>query len=241
MESLRDKRQINVISPHGQKKISNPSVFIVGCGGLGCPVSLYLTASGVGEISIIDDDVISVSNLHRQILFDERDVGKPKVMVAAEKLRKINSAARLNVYRDRISKHNAEKYLKGHDLVILGCDNFLTRYIVNDACCRLNIPFINASVQGDEGSLSYFDIEHGCYRCIFPEIPPDLVLPTPEEAGVLGPVVGVIGTTAATLAVRILTGNYEHYLNTIYNFDSTTLQMNTYSFTKESCCPGCKN
>lgn len=239
MKTERYIKQLKVIGWSGQEKLSKSSVFIVGCGGLGCPVSLYIVSSGIGKVTIIDDDVVSLSNLHRQILFDENDVGLSKVGVACEKLKRINSSVEISPINDRLCINNIEQYINGHDLIIVGCDNLSTRYIVNDACCKMHLPFINASVLGDEGSITFFDITHGCYRCLFPDTLSDKIIPLPEEIGVLGSMVGVIGTATATMAIEVLIGNKSNYINKIFNFDSLTLQMKTFPCSKEDSCQFC--
>lgn len=239
MQAGRYVRQEKVLGQKGQDKLAKSSVCIVGCGGLGCPISLYITSSGVGSITVIDDDTVSLSNLHRQILFNEHDIGLSKVRVASEKLQKINSSASIIPVYARLNERNIEEYIQNHDLIIVGCDNLPTRYIINDACCKLNIPFINASVQGDEGSLAFFDIQHGCYRCVFPETPPADILLSSEDAGVLGAMVGVIGTVAATMAIEILTGNKKSYINKIFRFDSLTLRIKTFPFAQDELCQSC--
>lgn len=239
MNAERYIRQVNVIGHLGQELLSKSSVVIIGCGGIGCPISLYITSSGVGRVTIVDNDVVSISNLHRQILFDEYDVGLPKVDVARGKLERINSNVEIISVNDYVNIDNVDDIISGHDLVIIGCDNLSTRYILNDACCRIGIPFINSSVQGDEGSISFFDITNGCYRCLFPDPLSEHIIPRPEETGVLGAMTGVIGTATATMAIEILIGNESNYINKIFNFDSLTLKMKSFDFSKELMCETC--
>lgn len=239
MDSGRYNRQLKVIGSTGQISLEQSSVFIVGCGGLGCPISLYLASSGVGQITIIDDDIVSLSNLNRQVLFGEDDIGLPKVDVAKEKLLKINSHVKVNGINDRLNEYNAMKYIHGHDLVIIGCDNLPTRYVINDVCCKIQKPYINASVLGDEGSIIFFDIAHGCYQCLFPKPPTKNTIPLPEDTGVLGPLVGVIGTVTATMVIEILIGNKFNYINKLFTFDSQTLKMKELPFSKEDSCISC--
>ncbi|CAI2161199.1 Molybdopterin-synthase adenylyltransferase [Serratia fonticola] len=239
MNDERYGRQIKVIGNDGQKKLKEASVIIIGCGGLGCPISLYMATAGVGKITIIDNDIVSLSNLHRQILFGDSDIGLLKVDIAKKQLLKLNPNIEIISISERLNVSNVEKYIENHDMVIVGCDNLETRYIVNDACCNMRIPYINASVLGDEGSITYFDVNNGCYRCIFPSAPKEKLIPLPEDMGVLGPLVGVIGTTAATMAIEILIGNKLKYINKIFTFDSLTLRMKGYPFTKDKCCLSC--
>lgn len=241
MSEMRYERQRKVIGMLGQEKLKKSAVCIVGCGGLGCPVALYMVASGVGKITLIDDDVVSLSNLHRQILFGEKDIGLPKVDVAKNKLHQLNSHVDIVTVKDRVTAVNVEQYIQRHDLIILGCDNLSTRYAVNDACCAMQIPFINASVLGDEGAITFFDIANGCYRCLFPEPPPEHVIPSPDKMGVLGASVGVIGTAAATMAIEILAGQKANYVNKIFVFDSLTLEMKSFLFSKGNDCTSCSS
>ncbi|ELG2268044.1 HesA/MoeB/ThiF family protein [Salmonella enterica] len=239
MNIERYERQCKVIGLTGQEKLKNSSILIVGCGGLGCPVALYATSAGIGKITIIDDDIVSLSNLHRQILFGENDIGLSKVTVAKEKLLQINSEIKIIDINDRLNVNNADEYISGHDLVIVGCDNIATRYVINDICCKKHIPYINASVLGDEGAITFFDITHGCYRCLFPDIPTDNSIPLPDNVGVLGPLVGVIGTSAATMAIEVLIGNEFNYINKIFTFDSKTLRMKAFPFSADKHCNNC--
>ncbi|MBD2794386.1 HesA/MoeB/ThiF family protein [Xenorhabdus sp. 42] len=239
MNDERYDRQIKVIGNDGQEKLKKASVLIIGCGGLGCPISLYMSTAGVGKITLVDDDVVSLSNLHRQILFEEDDIGKLKVDVAKRKLLKLNSNIEITGINDRINASNSANYVDNHDIVIVGCDNLETRYIVNDTCCKMGTPYINASVLGDEGSIAYFDIVNGCYRCIFPNAPKDKLIPLPADIGVFGPLVGVIGTATATMAIEILIGNELKYINKMFTFDSLTLKMKGHSFSKDECCRSC--
>lgn len=237
MNDERYDRQSKVIGNEGQNKLKNSSVFIVGCGGLGCPISLYMATAGIGKITLIDDDVVSLSNLHRQILFGENDIGFPKVDIAKKQLLKLNSNVEIINITEHLDNNNVEDYISAHDMVIVGCDNFVTRYIINDACCKMNIPYINASVLGDEGSIIFFDVANGCYRCLFPNAPSEKIVPLPKDVGVLGSLVGVIGTAAATMAIEILIGNKINYINKIFTFDSLTLRMKDYPFSRnEDCC-----
>jgi len=208
-------------------------------GGLGNPVSLYLATAGIGRLTLVDDDVVSLSNLHRQILFTENDIGLSKAEVAGKSLRHRNTDVEIISVNDRLTAENADKYVYGHDLVIIGSDNLDSRYLVNDMCCRYRIPFINASVLGGEGEFTFFDIENGCYRCVFPEKPPENSIPLPEDIGVLGTSVGVIGTVAATMAVEVIIGNKEYYINKLFVFNSIKLSMKAYCFSKDDNCPAC--
>jgi len=239
MQDERYIRQVKLIGEEGQEKLKSSSVLIVGCGGLGCPISLYMATAGVGKLTLIDDDVVSLSNLHRQILFGFNDIGMVKVDIAKKKLLDLNPRMEITSINERLDINNVKRHISNHDLIILGCDDLDTRYIVNDACCDMNIPYINASVLGDEGSVTYFDIVNGCYRCIFPDAKSNNLTPRPEDIGVLGPLVGVIGTATATMAIEILINNESYYVNNMYVFDSLKLKMKGYSFEKSHSCISC--
>jgi len=240
MNLSRYERQIKVIGSAGQDRLGGSSVFIVGCGGLGCPIAIYLAASGVGNITIIDDDVVSLTNLHRQIIFKESDIGLPKVAVAKKYLSDLNSEVNIFAIKDRLNKDNSKKYLEGVDLVVVGCDNYATRYDVNDACSKLGQRLVNASVLGDEGNVSFFDMKNGCYACDFPEAPPSNSIPLPGDVGVLGSLAGVVGTMAATMAIEILIGNEINYVNKIFTFDSVSFRSAILPLEKNTFCKTCQ-
>lgn len=238
---MRYERQRKVIGTLGQDKLKNSAVCIIGCGGLGCPIALYMAASGIGKITLIDNDIVSLSNLHRQILFGEKDIGLPKVDVARNSLLLLNSHVEVVSIKDNVTADNVDKYIPGHDLIIMGCDNLPTRYVINDACCAMQIPFINASVLGDEGTITFFDVAHGCYRCIFPDPLSDQMIPPPDKVGVLGALAGVIGTATATMGIEILVGQRKNYLNKIFVFDALSLEMKSFLFLKDNHCSSCSS
>ncbi|PMH07982.1 hypothetical protein BCU75_14475 [Vibrio splendidus] len=240
MVSERYSRQVKVIGNEAQEQLQKSSVLIIGCGGLGCPISLYLSTAGVGSLTLVDDDIVSMSNLHRQVLFGEDDIGLSKVEVASTKLKKLNSNVNIADYHTRLNKENSSSIIDGHDLVIIGCDNFETRFIVSESCQRLQVPYINASVLGDEGAITFFDVQGGCYQCLYPDLDVLNVIPTPSSIGVLGPMVGVIGASASTMALQILIGKKEKYLNKIFSFDSDTLLMKSFYYDKNENCINCK-
>lgn len=203
-ELQRYLRQIMLpeIGLEGQQKLQQAKVLVVGAGGLGCPVLQYLAAAGVGTIGIVDDDVVDVTNLHRQILYTMADLGKHKATTAAEKLSLLNPYIQLHPITERLSADNAIKWIREYDLVIDGSDNFDTRYLVNDSCVQLDKPFVSGSILAFEGQVSVFNYQGGpTYRCLFPE---------PSEAasctvnGVLGILPGIIGTYMANEALKII-------------------------------------
>ena len=191
----------------GQEKLKAAKVLIIGAGGLGCPVLQYLVAVGVGTIGIVDDDVIDISNLHRQILYGIGDAGKPKAIVAKQKLEQLNPFVNINTYEERLTVENAAKLIDSYDVVIDGSDNFTTRYLVNDTCVKLGKTLVFGSIFKFEGHVSVFNYNHGPdYRDVFPEAPADDAIPNCDEIGVIGVLPGMIGTYMANEAIKIICG-----------------------------------
>ena len=189
----------------GQQRLKQARVAVIGAGGLGCPVLQYLVAAGVGTIGMIDPDVVDVSNLHRQVLYHTADVGRAKVWVAFEKLKAQNPFCALIAEQEAITALNAAKLLSGYDLVIDGCDNFATRYVVNDMCVKLNLPLVYGSILGDEGQVAVFNYKGSKnLRDIFPDPPLAGDVPDCSENGVLGTVPGIVGSMMANMALQII-------------------------------------
>ncbi len=213
---------------NNQNKLKTGSVLVVGAGGLGCPALLYLAAGGVGTIGIVDDDVIDLSNLQRQILYTIDDIGKPKAIQAKEKLLKLNPNVNFVVHKTFINRENALTILEGYDVIIDGTDNFPTRYLLNDACVLLNKPLVYGAILKYEGQLSVFNYEISSqsysanYRDLFPNPPAPGTTPNCEEIGVIGVLPGIIGTMQANEAIKILTGSTDVLYNSLLLYDSTT-------------------
>lgn len=210
-----------------QQKLLSANVLVVGAGGLGCPVLQYLAAAGVGSIGIVDDDVVSLSNLHRQVLYNVQMIGKPKVNCAAEVLQQLNPQVKLGVYNERLTSLNAATIISSYDLVIDGSDNFATRYLVNDACVLLNKPLIYGAVSQYEGQVAVFNVQQekersANYRDIFPNPPKEGEVLNCEEAGVLGVVPGIIGAMMANEAIKVITGTGEPLINQLLTYDTRT-------------------
>ncbi len=209
-----------------QLKLLKAKVLVTGAGGLGCPALQYIAASGVGKIGIVDFDIVDISNLHRQILFSDEDIGKSKAIAAAEKLNALNSEIEIQTFNLKLDNKNAIQIISGYDIVIDGTDNFVTRYIVNDACVLLNKPMVYGAVQRFEGQLGVFNFAEKNtglkinYRDLFPE-PPDTALSC-NEAGVLGVVPGIIGTMQAAEAIKIITGTPAVLCNSIVSYNTLT-------------------
>ena len=238
MELERYKRNLPIIGVSGQNKLSNASVLIVGCGGIGCPLSLYLAGTGVGKIGLIDNDVIELSNLQRQIAYVNRDIGKNKVTTLALQLRELNPTIEVKDYFLRLKDDNADSIFYEYDLIVDGSDNFQTRYLVNDICCRLNKSFISASIFKDSGQLSFFDIKNGCYRCLYPEVPPINLSPSCSSGGVLGPSVGIISTMCAQMVINTIARDI-CYAGKSYIFNGATLEWLAYSYKQDNSCEAC--
>ncbi|MFO0773827.1 MAG: molybdopterin-synthase adenylyltransferase MoeB [Nitrospiraceae bacterium] len=191
----------------GQKKIGQARILIVGAGGLGSPAALYLAAAGVGTIGLIDADVVDLSNLQRQVIHHTTDVGRPKVQSAEEKIHSLNPDVKVVTFRERLMAHNALGILKDFDVVIDGVDNFAGKFLINDACVLANKPLIHGGILRFEGRITTIvPKKSACYRCVFKNPPPSGLVPSCQEAGVIGVLAGVIGTLQATEALKLVLG-----------------------------------
>ncbi len=221
MDNNFTKEELNRYSRHlilpefgepGQLKLKQAKVLVVGAGGLGAPLLLYLTAAGVGTIGIIDFDEVELSNLQRQVLYNEKDLGQPKATAAAAKLAKLNPHIRFNIHREKLTSENALGILKGYDVVADGTDNFPTRYLVNDACVLLGIPNVYASIYRYEGQVAVFNYTDADgrkgpnYRDLYPTPPPPEMVPNCAEGGVLGVLAGIVGSMQANEVIKVITG-----------------------------------
>lgn len=216
----------------GQEKLKAAKVLVIGAGGLGCPVLQYLAAAGVGTIGIADDDVISESNLQRQVLYASADIGKPKVIVATEKLRLLNPFIVIKSYNLRINAANAAEIVSGFDVVVDGSDNFSTRYIINDVCVKANKPLVFGAVHKFEGQVSVFNYRGGpTYRCLFPEAGDT---PSCAEAGVLGVLPGITGCIQANETIKIITGIGKVLSGRLLTVNALTLNIEIFSFRRSS-------
>jgi adenylyltransferase/sulfurtransferase len=223
MNQERYSRQtiLKGFGPEGQEKLSNAKVLVVGAGGLGVPVLTYLNAMGVGKIGIIDGDEISLSNLHRQVLYGDSDVGQLKAIKALEKLKAQNSSTNIEVHTTFLTPKNALPLIADYDIVVDTSDNFSTRYLVNDACVILNKPFVYGALHGYEGQVSVFNYKEGpTYRCLFPNIPKENEVPNCSEHGVLGIIPGIIGNLQALEAVKVIAAIGEVLSGQLLIFDA---------------------
>lgn len=211
-----------------QEKLKNASILMIGAGGLSCPALQYLVAAGVGTIGIVDGDDVDISNLHRQILFDETDVGESKAETAAKKLKKQNPHVQFHVHKTYLVRDNAMKIMEPYDLIIDGSDNFGTRYLVNDACVLLDKPFVYGAIYTFDGQVSVFNYQDGpTYRCLFPEAPPADEVPNCADIGVLGILPGMVGTMQATEAIKVLTGIGEPLSGKLLLYDALQMQFSS--------------
>lgn len=222
-----------------QEKLRAASVAVVGAGGLGSPALLYLAAAGVGRLGIVDDDVVAVSNLHRQVVHATSAVGRHKTDSAAERVRDLNPHVEVVEHRVRLTAANAVEVLDGYDVVVDGSDSFATRYLVNDTCLLLGVPLVWATVLGFDGQLSVFGGSGPCYRCLFP-LPPDPgAVPSCAEAGVVGIVPGLLGVAQAAEAIRVVTGVGEPMSGRVSVYDGLSGRWSELPLRRNPACPAC--
>lgn len=228
------------IGPVGQRRLKGSSVAVVGVGGLGTPAAVYLTAAGVGKICLIDGDDVEVSNLQRQFLFDEGDVGRKKVEVAKERLQRINPNVEVVAHDSRLDSNNALEVLGAYEAVVDATDNLPARYLINDACVLLRKPDVYASVLGLEGQASvFFSLLGPCYRCLSPVPPPAASVKSCEDAGVLGVVPGIMGAIQAAQAVQVLLGIGALLVGRILVFDGLEASFEEVRLKKDPRCAVC--
>ncbi|NDJ61772.1 MAG: molybdopterin-synthase adenylyltransferase MoeB [Chloroflexi bacterium] len=225
----------------GQRRLKASSVLLIGTGGLGSPLALYLAAAGIGRIGLVDYDVVDDSNLQRQIVHGQSSLGVPKIESAARRMLDINPHLEIDRYEEPITSENALRIIAPYDVIIDGTDNFPTRYLVNDACVKLGKPNVYGSVLRFEGQATVFYAQAGgpCYRCMFPEPPPPGLVPNCAEAGVLGVLPGVIGTIQATEAIKLLTGIGESLMGRMLLYDALDMNFDFVRVRKNPNCPVC--
>lgn len=226
-----------------QQKLKAAKVLVIGCGGLGSPVLLYLAAAGVGNIGIIDFDVVDDSNLHRQVLFGVDDIGKPKVEAAKRRLQSLNPHINIELYNTQLTSQNALDIIKNYDVVVDGTDNFPTRYLVNDACLLLDKPNVYASIFQFEGQVSVFNYVNAKgdrgpnYRDLYPIPPPPGLVPNCAEGGVLGVLPGIIGSLQASEVIKVITGVGETLSGRFFTFDALTFETRTFNIKRRDINP----
>ncbi|MFK7847381.1 MAG: molybdopterin-synthase adenylyltransferase MoeB [Rhodothermales bacterium] len=224
----------------GQQKLKDASVLLVGAGGLGSPLAMYLAAAGAGRLGIVDFDVVDVSNLQRQVLHGTSDIGRPKLDSAAKRLKEINPHVVLELHQVALTSDNALDIIRAYDVVADGTDNFPTRYLVNDACVLLGKLNVYASIFRFEGQISVFGAPGGpCYRCIYPEPPPPGLVPSCAEGGVLGVLPGMVGTIQATEVIKLLLGAGEPLIGRLMLADALTMKFREWKVPRDPDCPVC--
>jgi molybdopterin-synthase adenylyltransferase len=223
----------------GQEKILNAKILIIGAGGLGAPIALYLAAAGVGHIGIIDGDVVDLSNLQRQVIHFTPDVGKAKVESAKEKMQAINPDVKVTTYKDLIMASNARDIIKDYDFIVDGTDNFATKFLINDACVLEGKPYSHGGILRFDGQTFTHIPGQGCYRCIFDGPPPKDLIPTCSQAGVLGAIAGMLGTIQAAEVLKFITGAGDLLTNRLMIFDAKKMKFREAKFKKRDNCPVC--
>ena len=235
-------RQLNLreVGPQGQARLKNASVLLIGLGGLGSPLAMYLAAAGVGRLGIVEFDTVDASNLHRQVLFGSSQVGQPKLACGAERLRDLNPHIAIEEHACALSRDNAREIVRQYDIVADGADNFATRYLVNDACVLEGKPLVSSSILAFEGQLSVYNHDGGpCYRCLFPVPPPPGVVPSCAEGGVLGILPGVMGTLQATEVIKLVLGLGDVASGRLVHYDALALAFSSFNVSRDSRCNIC--
>ena len=228
------------VGEKGQQQLLKGRVLLVGAGGLGCPTALYLAAAGVGKIGLVDADVVDKSNLQRQVLFGESDLGRPKVEAARDRLLDINSGIEVYTHYELLTSHNIFEIMDGYDIVVNGCDNFPTRYLVNDAAVMQKKPVVDGSIFRFEGQATVYVPGDGpCYRCLYPEPPPPGEVPSCAEGGVLGVLPGIIGLVQATEVVKLLLGQGTSLVGRVMLYDAMEMKFRELKLRRDSECPVC--
>ena len=224
----------------GQKKLKAARVLCIGTGGLGSPVSMYLAAAGVGTLGLVDFDIVDVTNLQRQIVHGQSDIGQRKVESAKQTLQEINPHIHIKTFDTRLTSENAFELFRDFDIVVDGTDNFATRYLVNDACVLMGKPNVYGSIFRFDGMATVFDSSRGpCYRCLYPEPPPPGMVPSCAEGGVLGILPGIIGVIQATETVKLIVGAGDLLIGRLLKFDAMRMTFKEYKLRKDKDCPVC--
>lgn len=241
-EILRYSRHLIMpeVGIDGQAKLKKAKVLCVGTGGLGSPCTTYLAAAGVGTIGIVDFDNVDSTNLHRQILFTQADIGRPKLEAARDRLRQINPHVNVNVHEGPFRSDNALSIARGYDMIVDGTDNYPTRYLCNDVAVFLGIPNVYASIFRFEGQISIFYAKEGpCYRCLYPEPPPPGLVPSCAEGGVLGVLPGIVGSLQALEAIKLVIGGGRPTTGRLILFDALQMSFRELKLRKNPACPVC--
>lgn len=242
-EQQRYARHFSVqeIGLPGQAKLKAAKVLLIGAGGIGAPVALYLASCGVGRLGIIDDDRVDLSNLQRQVLFNTEQCGQSKAACAKERVLALNPNIEVTAYVERLTVHNAHTLITGYDIVVDGSDNYATRYLVGDVCAYLHKPLVSSSIYQFIGQLSIFNVGEGsvCYRCLYPSPPPAQLIPNCAEAGVSGIIPGILGTLAVNEVLKLILGIGVTLSGKLLTFDALSNEMVQYPIQRHPRCPIC--
>ncbi len=238
---LRYSRHIVMpqVGGKGQRKLLNAKVALVGAGGLGSPTAMYLAAAGVGTLGLIDADTVDLSNLQRQLLHDTDDVGKPKVQSGAERIHDLNPDVNVVQHQTWLTSDNIFEIFEPYDIIINGCDNFPTRYLVNDACVLMNKPMVDGSILFFEGQATVYLPGKGCYRCLYPAPPPPGMVPSCAEGGVLGVLPGIVGCIQAIETIKLILGLGESLQGKLLLFDALSMDFQKLKIRRDPECPVC--
>jgi adenylyltransferase/sulfurtransferase len=242
-ELTRYRRHLSLqgIGEEGQRRLLRGSALVIGVGGLGSPISLYLAAAGVGRIGLVDDDVVDLANLQRQVLYQTGDIGKRKVHRAKVRLSALNPEIDITTYDTRFDEDTAASLAADYEILVDGSDTLETRYLINDTAIACGIPYVYGAVLGHEGQVSSFAPAHNgpCYRCLFPELPPREAIPRPEVVGILGVLPGVIGCLEATEVIKWLTGTGTPLVGRLLLYDALCLRFDEVGIGRQAGCASC--
>ncbi len=243
-DAQRDRYSRHLLLPEvgerGQATLLKSRVLLLGAGGLGSPAAMYLAAAGVGTLGLVDADVVDASNLQRQVLHATSRVGMAKVDSAEVFINELNPDVRVEKYKERLTSENVDRIFSGYDVIVDGCDNFPTRYLVNDASLKHNIPVVHGSIFRFDGQVTTFlPFDGPCYRCLYPEPPPAHLAPSCAEAGVLGILPGIVGTLQATEAIKLLLGRGEVLKGRLLQYDSMNMTFRNFKLRRDKACPAC--
>ncbi len=239
-ERYRRHLELPAFGAGAQQKLLAARVLLIGAGGLGCPLAQYLAAAGVGTLGLVDFDVVEASNLQRQVLYGTRDIGRPKVDVARERIVALNPDVRVETFARRLTADDALSLLADFDVIVDGTDNFPTRYLANDACVLLGKPNVHGAIFRFEGQATVFDARRGpCYRCLYPEPPPPGSVPSCAEGGVLGVLPGLIALIQATETIKLLAGIGEPLIGRLLQYDALEMSFQEFRLRKDPQCPVC--
>ena len=241
-EILRYSRHLIMpeVGMEGQLKLKSAKVLLIGTGGLGAPLGLYLAAAGIGRLGLVDFDVVDFTNLQRQVTFGSGDVGKPKTEATRQRLSSLNTDIQIDTFETKLTSDNALQLFKDFDVIVDGTDNFPTRYLVNDACILLGKPNVYGSIFRFEGQVTVFGMPDGpCYRCLYPEPPPPGLVPSCAEGGVLGILPGLVGVIQATETIKLILGSGDPLIGRLLLVDALAMKFRELKLRKNPDCPAC--